>query len=225
MSTLPTCLLAPPLTSRSWQDFSQQKVDPVLFKGHTGWALTSWLHPHPHPEPCGRLHQDADSLCLRGLYVFPVRHQHPTSSYWPKTQCPGPSPTRRAAHMPLRAHTGQLCLTPAQLKSEGRKMLTPCMVCIFNVSSFPSWRISLGYQMPLCSLQGTQTNPDTRVPGRGLRTRKCAVRSHMGCSHSKCCRSSESRRSSRGGEGRKRSWSRAPRWGEGRAEDRGDHHR
>lgn len=135
--------------------------------------------------------------------MLPVRHQHPTSSCWPKTPCTGPSPTRRAAHVPLRAHTGQLCLTRAQLKSEGRKVLTPCMVCIFNVSSFPSWRMSLSYQMPLCSLRGTQTNPDTRVPGRGLRTKKCAVRSRVGCSHSKCRRSSESRGSSRGGAGRK----------------------
>lgn len=49
MSTLPTCLLAPPLGSHSWQDFSQQKVDPALFKEHMGRALTSSLHPHPGP--------------------------------------------------------------------------------------------------------------------------------------------------------------------------------
>lgn len=40
MSTLPACSLAPHLTSQSWQDFSQQKVDPALFKEHMGQALT-----------------------------------------------------------------------------------------------------------------------------------------------------------------------------------------
>ena len=39
MSTLPTCLLAPHLTSGSWQDFSRQKVDSALFKEHTVRAL------------------------------------------------------------------------------------------------------------------------------------------------------------------------------------------
>ena len=38
LSTLPTCLHGPHLTSESWQDFSQQKVDSALFK-HTWCQL------------------------------------------------------------------------------------------------------------------------------------------------------------------------------------------
>lgn len=50
---------------------------------------------------------------------------------------------------PQGAHTAQLCLMPAQFKSEGRKMLTLCVICIFIASSFSSWQIlSLSYQMP-----------------------------------------------------------------------------
>lgn len=30
--------------------------------------------------------------------------------------------------------------------------------------------------MPLAHFRGTQTNPEARVPRRGLRTRRCAVR-------------------------------------------------
>ena len=86
----------------------------------------------------------------------------------PAAQSPAGAPTpdslHRAPRLPEmghmcqhRAHTGQLCLPPAQPQSEGRKMLTLCVVCIFTASSFSSWRLlSLSYQMPLYPLLGAR---------------------------------------------------------------------
>lgn len=154
MSTLPTCIFAPHPGSHSWQDFSQQKVDPALFKEH---EMGTDKLPPPHPP--ARCRQPG----LRGLYVVPVKHQHPSLQLLVQRPL-----SQQPCSAPLGAHTGPLCLPPAQLRSEGRKMLTLCVVCVFNAFTFSSWvMLSLSYQMPLCSLRGAQAGARQQPLGGG----------------------------------------------------------
>ena len=156
MSTLPACILALHLTSHSWQDFSQQKVDPALFKEHMGWALTRCSPPSLSSGHCSELHQGVQSPCASGAFMHSKSGTNILAPcWWSNSRLPEQSsmPPDMWHMCQNSAHIGQLCLTPAQFKSEGRKMLTLSVVCIFIASSFSSWRmLSLSYQMTLYSL-------------------------------------------------------------------------
>lgn len=162
MSTLPMCFLASHLRSHSWQDFRQQKVNP-LFRSQVGWALPSPLHPTS--EHCGEVHASgADSPSAQGALLRSGRHQPPSPKRRSETQGTAP-PTRRAACGPTRSPQRAALLDTCTAQVWGRKMLTMCSLYFYCIFFSSSRTPSLSYKVPLHSPWGAQTSARQSLGG------------------------------------------------------------